>query len=112
VNSALCRAAVLTAAFVGGSGAGVAAPPSAHAIYTVTIENMQFTPMNLTVHAGDQVLFVNKDLFPHTVTAEAKAFDSHEIAANASWTYQTSKAGEYAYGCSYHPIMKGKVTVQ
>ena len=108
----LCRVAVLAAALLCGGAASVAAPPRAAAVYTVTIENMQFTPLNLTVHAGDQVVFVNKDLFPHTATADGKAFDSHDIAANASWTYQTAKAGEYAYSCSFHPTMKGKVTVQ
>ncbi|HEY8053006.1 MAG TPA: cupredoxin family copper-binding protein [Steroidobacteraceae bacterium] len=80
--------------------------------YTVTIENMQFTPKTLSVHRRDRVVWVNKDLFPHTATAEAKAFDSHEIAAGASWTYVAGKAGEYAYGCSLHPTMQGKLLVR
>jgi plastocyanin len=80
--------------------------------YTVTIENMQFTPQTLTVQRRDRVVWVNKDLFPHTATATAKAFDSHEIAANGSWTYIAGKAGEYAYGCILHPTMKGKLIVR
>lgn len=78
---------------------------------TVTIEGMQFNPPELTVHRGDHIVWVNKDLFPHTVTAD-KAFDSGSIAANASWTYVAAKSGEYAYGCTFHPTMKGKITVQ
>jgi plastocyanin len=103
---------ILAGAFLGGSGVIAAAAQGTHATYTVTIENMQFSPQNLTVHPGDQVVFVNKDLFPHTATANDKAFDSHDIAANASWKYQAAKPGEYAYSCTYHPTMKGKVTVQ
>lgn len=80
--------------------------------YTVTIENMQFTPKNLTVQRRDRVVWVNKDLFPHTATADAKAFDSHEIPASGSWTYVAGKPGEYAYGCSLHPTMKGKLIVR
>ena len=104
--------AVLAGTFLGGSGVIVAAAPGTHATYTVTIENMQFTPQNLSVHPGDVVVFTNKDLFAHTATATDKAFDSHDIAASASWTYRAAKPGEYAYGCAYHPSMVGKVTVR
>jgi plastocyanin len=103
---------ILAGAFLCGSGVNVAAAQRIHTTYTVTIENMQFIPQNQTVHSGDQVVFINKDLFPHTVTADDKAFDSHDVAANTVWKYQADKSGEYAYSCTYHPSMKGKVTVQ
>ena len=79
--------------------------------HTVTIEGMQFDPQELIVHRGDRIVWVNKDLFPHTVTA-SKMFDSGTIAANSSWSYIAAKSGEYAYGCAFHPTMKGKITVQ
>jgi plastocyanin len=79
--------------------------------HTVTIENMQFNPQGLTVHRGDRIVWVNKDLFPHTATA-AGVFDSGSIASNGSWTYVAAKSGEYAYGCTFHPTMKAKITVQ
>ena len=72
---------------------------------------MQFQPQELTVHRGDRIVWVNKDLFPHTVTAD-KIFDSGSIASNASWSYLATKSGEYAYGCTFHPTMKGKFKVQ
>ncbi|MEC5408166.1 cupredoxin family copper-binding protein [Paraburkholderia sp. MPAMCS5] len=80
--------------------------------YTITIENMQFSPPNLTVKRGDRVIWINKDLFPHTVTADAHAFDSRSIAANASWSYAPARAGNYPYGCTFHPTMHGALTVQ
>jgi plastocyanin len=55
---------------------------------------------------------VNKDLYPHTATADDGTFDSGNIAAEASWTYTASKPGEYAYICTYHPTMKAKLIVQ
>lgn len=80
--------------------------------HTVLIENMSFEPQVLVVHRGDRITWVNKDLFPHTVTSAAGKFDSHEIAPDASWTYVARKAGEYHYVCSLHVTMKGVLEVR
>ena len=82
------------------------------AVHTVVIENMQFNPAELQVHRGEKIVWVNRDLFPHTVTSASHAFDSGSIAADSSWTYVAGKAGEYAYGCTFHPTMKGILKVQ
>jgi plastocyanin len=79
--------------------------------HTVTIEGLMFQPPTLTVNRGDRINWVNKDLFPHTVTANGGAFDSHEIAPGASWSYVAGKAGEYAYRCTLHPTMVARLTV-
>ena len=95
------------------STSGSAAPPAdAVESHTITIENMQFNPPQLSVHRGDRIVWVNKDLFPHTVTADNKAFDSGAIDADGSWTYVADKGGEHAYSCTLHPTMKGVITVQ
>jgi plastocyanin len=82
--------------------------PSAH---TVVIQGVAYAPASLTVKRGDRVQWVNKDPFPHTVTAR-DAFDSHSIAAGGRWSYVARKAGVYAYACSLHPNMKGILQVQ
>ena len=86
--------------------------PAAGAVHTVIIENMQYNPAELRVHRGERIVWKNKDLFPHTVTAAAHAFDSRNIAAGASFTYVAAKTVEYAYGCTFHPTMKGILKVQ
>ena len=86
--------------------------PANGAVHTVAIENMQYNPAQLHVRRGERIVWANKDLFPHTVTAVSHAFDSQSIAANASWTYVAGKAGEYAYRCTFHPTMKGVIEVQ
>lgn len=73
---------------------------------------MSFTPATLMVHRGDRITWINKDPFPHTVTATDKRFDSHLIAPGASWTYVARKAGEYDYRCTLHVTMKGKIVVR
>ena len=96
------------------AGAAAAGPdePAAAAVHTVVIENLQFNPAQLAVHRGERIVWVNKDLFPHTVTADGRAFDSGSIAANASWRYVAGKSGSFTYTCTFHPTMKGRITVQ
>jgi plastocyanin len=82
--------------------------PSAH---TVVIQGVAYEPASLTVKRGERVRWVNKDPFPHTVTAR-DAFDSHSIAAGGTWSYVARKVGVYAYACTLHPNMKGILQVQ
>lgn len=95
-----------------GTAAWTAEMTSGPRTHTIIVENMRFDPQTLTVKSGDRITWVNKDLFPHTATADRKIFDSHSIAPNASWTLVAHKPGSYAYGCAFHPTMKGTVTVQ
>lgn len=80
--------------------------------HTVVIEAMKFSPEKLVVAKGDAVIWVNKDLFPHTVTAQNKAFDSRPIAADKSWKFTAKKTGTFPYVCTIHPTMKGELIVQ
>ncbi|MEM5399805.1 MULTISPECIES: cupredoxin domain-containing protein [Paraburkholderia] len=105
--SRLRRVALGVCAIVCAAGAG----PAAAARYVVAIEQMRFDPPSVTVHAGDSVVWVNKDLVAHTVTAEAKTFDSGSIAPGASWRYVASKRGRHAYSCQFHPVMHGTLIV-
>jgi plastocyanin len=105
----LALAGVSLLAVVMAAERAVSAEPATH---TVVVENMRFNPDKLTVKRGDRVVWVNKDLFPHTATADGKAFDSGDIAAEKSWTYLAATPGDYTYTCTYHPSMKGTLIVQ
>jgi plastocyanin len=78
--------------------------------HTVTIEGMMFKPPQLSVRRGDRITWVNKDLFPHTVTADG-AFDSQDLAPEKSWSYVAAKAGNFAYRCKLHPTMTARLIV-
>jgi plastocyanin len=80
--------------------------------FVVTMQITGFEPQNLTVASGDRVTWVNQDLFPHTATADDKAFDSHSIAPADTWTFVAGKPGTYTYTCIFHPNMKGTIKVQ
>ena len=92
-----------------GAAVRVAAAPKTH---TVTIDALQFQPAELTVAAGDTVVWVNKDPFPHTATSKAGGFDSGEIASGDSWKYSAAKKGDFEYLCTLHPTMKGTIRVE
>lgn len=109
---ARCCGAAAAGLLLAGGAASTSEWTSAAEARVVVIENVQFSPQNLIVKAGERITWVNKDLFPHTATADGKSFDSQAIAPNASWSWVAGKPGTYAYGCMFHPTMKGTVTVQ
>jgi len=80
----------------------------------VKIDNFSFTPVNLTVTVGTTVTWTNRDDIPHTVvsTDDPKAFKSKVLDTDERFSFTFSKPGSYAYFCSVHPKMTGKVTVQ
>lgn len=101
------RSALALGLLCGALAASAADRPATH---TVVIEGLKFVPAALTVRAGDKVVWLNKDPYPHTATAKG-VFDSGSIAAGQSWKYTASKPGEYPYVCTFHPNMKGTLRV-
>ncbi|HEX7373637.1 MAG TPA: cupredoxin family copper-binding protein [Steroidobacteraceae bacterium] len=89
----------------------IMAAPSSAATVTIAIDGMRFVPAAASVKRGDTVVWVNRDLVPHTATA-ADAFDSHAIAPGKSWSYVARQAGRYDYVCVLHPMMKATLRVE
>ena len=80
-------------------------------VHHVAIRAMAFVPATLEVSVGDTVVWTNEDIVPHTATAIG-TFDSQSMTNKQEWRYTPTKAGEYAYGCTFHPTMKGMLTVR
>ena len=89
-----------------------AAAEAAPRVHTVLIEGMRFQPEGLTVATGDTVVWINRDLVPHTATSASGRFDSNEIAPGETWTYTFRATGEFGYICAYHPLMKAVLRVR
>ena len=77
----------------------------------VTIKDFQFAPASVVVAPGDTVVWVNRDLVPHTITARDGSWDSDGLGQNATWEMHVtnSTAGEYL--CRYHPTMHGRLMI-
>lgn len=103
---------ISTAALAGAGAVLTTAASAAPAGATVSIDNFTFSPPTITVVAGSTVTWVNRDDIPHTVVASDKAFKSKVMDTDEKFSFTFTRPGEYAYFCSLHPHMVGKVVVK
>lgn len=82
------------------------------AVKEVTIDNFSFGPMDLTIPAGTQVTWINKDDVPHVVMSVDKKFKSKALDTDDKFSFTFQEAGTYEYFCSVHPKMTGKIIVK
>ena len=114
--AAIAIVAVISTAAVTGRGDTMASstptPGPTAAPIAVKIVNFAFSPQKVTISVGGSVVWKNSDDVAHTATASDGSFDSGNLANGQSWTHTFTKAGKYAYICTYHPNMTGTIIVQ
>ena len=91
--------------------AGETAVKAAASTATVNIENFKFAPATLAVTAGTTVTWKNEDDSPHRIAARNNSFSSGALDSDDSFSHTFATVGEYAYICSLHPYMVGKIVV-
>jgi plastocyanin len=80
---------------------------------TVIIKDVAFMAPDVTVAVGGTVTFDNQDNQAHTATGTGTgSFATDMIRPATSKTVTFDEAGTFAYICSFHPFMKGSVTVE
>jgi plastocyanin len=82
------------------------------AVKEITIDNFSFGPMELTIPAGTQVTWINKDDVPHTVVSVDKKFKSKALDTDDKFSFTFQNPGTYEYFCSVHPKMTAKIIVK
>lgn len=87
-------------------------PPVPARRHVVAIRDFQFEPAQLTVAPGDTVVWVNRDIVPHTATEDEESWDSSALREGESWSLVARAAGDQTYHCRFHPAMKGVVLVR
>jgi len=107
----MCAAAAASL-ILAGAAASTGRSEAGATAHVVSMQIAGFEPRTLSVKTGDRITWVNKDLFPHTATADNKTFDSGSVAPDGSWTFVAAKPGMYTYTCAFHPTMKGTIQVQ
>ena len=77
----------------------------------VEIKGFKFVPQRPALAPGDIVVWINKDIVPHTVTAKDGSWDSEIIEVGKQW--QTTITPDMAknYFCAYHPVMKAGISI-
>ena len=78
----------------------------------VSMKDKKFDPAKLTIKVGQTVKWTNQDEHDHTVVADDGSFKSDNIGPGEDYSYTFKKAGKYPYACTYHPRMKGTITVE
>jgi plastocyanin len=82
---------------------------------SVVIDNYTFSPATMTVPVGTTVTWVNNDSDIHSVAADdgdPVMFKSAGLDTDDKFTFTFTKPGTYAYHCTLHPHMTGKIVVQ
>ena len=79
--------------------------------HRVEMSGIAFHPATLRAHVGDTITWVNHDLVPHTSTVKG-GWDTGSIAAGDSALVVLRHRGQWQYACSFHPTMKGELTVR
>jgi plastocyanin len=80
--------------------------------HTVAMVAFQFVPQTIVVSVGDTIVWENRDIVPHTATANDASWDSGLIPAKGSHTTVARKAGTHPFTCLYHSNMKGSLVVR
>ncbi len=78
---------------------------------TVDIADFKYDPETVTVAAGAEITWVNEDDANHTATADP-GFDTGTLAQGDEKAVTAPEPGTYEYTCTFHPFMKGTVTVE
>lgn len=95
--------ALLTGAHAGGSAQR----------HRVEIRGFAFDPPTLQASPGDTVVWVNRDLVPHTITVSNGKWDSGELSEGEAWelVIGAGSPAVQSYFCRYHPSMRGSLEV-
>ena len=109
VSAAFLLAAPLMVQVLWAGEVAATAPSTFHA---VLIKDFKYQPSILTVKVGDAIEWKNSDIFPHTVTAVDKSFDSAAISPGHSWKFIVRTGRNVDYFCALHPNMRAKLIVQ
>jgi len=86
------------------------AVPAQAATIQIVMQDLVFAPTEVSVHVGDTIEWVNRDVFAHTATARDGDFDLN-LPPKETVTSMLSKAGTIEYYCRYHPHMKAVLKI-
>ncbi len=90
---------------------GFNAADEAPKIHKVIIKEMKFIPADITIHQGDKIVWINKGIVSHNVTAfPSQEWTSGKLNIGQKWEMKP-EVNDISYYCSIHPTMKGCIMV-
>lgn len=91
----------------GGPSSSVTIPVGAE-----SLGNRAYSPGELDIAVGTTVRWMNADSVPHTSTSDGTGWNSGTVEPGGQFAFTFQTAGTFAYHCTIHPGMVGKVTVR
>lgn len=80
-------------------------------VHNIDIKRFKFEPSHIQVKVGDTVRWTNKDLAPHTATANEYGWDTEELTKGKTAGIIIAAGMETNYFCAFHPHMKGSFEI-
>jgi len=96
---------------------GVISVPEGSGVPGCDDTNECYIPFNVSISAGEEIIWSNDDSAAHTVTSGTPAdgpdgiFDSSLFMARSTFSVTLDDPGEYPYFCMVHPWMTGNISV-
>ena len=102
MGRAAAFAAVLPSPLVSASNAKV---------HDIDIRSFAFVHAQVRVTRGDTLRWTNRDLAPHTATADEFGWDTAELAQGETAQVVVTEGMETSYFCVFHPHMTGTIEI-
>lgn len=103
--------AAVLAFLVSAVGLGFLGATAHAATHSVSLQNLQYNPSDLTVNVGDTVSWTNNDNTTHSVTGDG-GINSPDLQPGNNYSFTFNQPGDYTYHCRFHPDMQGTVHVK
>ena len=78
----------------------------------IEIRSFEFTPNAPVVEPGDVIVWINRDIVPHTVTSRDDSWSSGTIGAGDEWKSVITADTVQDYFCRFHPSMIASINIQ
>lgn len=101
---AATAAAIAISSWLGGEAASAGR-------VVVEIEDFEYRPATPDVKPGDVIVWVNRDIVPHTVSAKDRSWDSGLITSGGSWEMVVDDDAFRTYFCKFHPSMAASLEI-
>ena len=105
---------LVTIVLFGGEAVWTATPNAASSFrqHVVDIRAFSFHPHRTVASPGDTIVWINRDIVPHTVTANDGTWRSQALEEGQSWEIVVENRDGASYFCEFHPHMTGVVAAR
>jgi plastocyanin len=78
----------------------------------IDISGLEFSPPDLTIAPGTEVVWTNRESAQHTATAVDGTFSSPVLEEGDTYSFVFDAPGSFEYLCTFHVEMTGTITVE